>query len=384
VIAGCGRIDFDERSPADAAPADAVPACTASQLGAPLTVTAASFPTATAAGDLDRDGKLDLVVQHGQSVSVLRGHGDGTFEAGVAYAAADGSCPQGSESVAIADLDRDGNPDVVTSDCTTVSSATNGGLIVLLGNGDGTLRPWVRYQVGQAVNAVAIADLDGDGILDLVGTTYYGGSAVGVLLGNGDGTFRTHVDYNVDAFPSYVAIVDVDRDGKLDLAVANESGLGASVLLGNGDGTFRPQVEYATGSLPEALAVADVNGDGRLDLLVANDGDVASNGISVLLGNGDGTFTAGAALTDNLPWSVAVRVNSPLDIIVANSTSPGAVTVFTGTGPGTFAPGVDVAVGDLPTSVITADVDGNGIDDVVVTSQNAGTLSVLLATCTAH
>ena len=377
VLAGCGRIGFD------AFGLDATPACKASDLGPGHDVMVGTAPTSSAAGDLDRDGKLDLVVQHGTSVGVLRGHGDGTFDPIVDFPAADGACSLASEAVAIADLDHDGALDVVTTDCTGVNSATDGGAIVLLGNGDGTLRPWVRYSTGNAVNGIAIADL-GNGNADLVATDYYGSTVIGILLGNGDGTFRPHVDYSVDAFPSDVAVADLDGDSKLDLAVANESGVGISVMLGNGDGTFRTTVGYASGTSPESVVAADVDGDGKLDLVVANSAEATNKGIAILRGNGDGTFQTATTLADDYPWSVAVRVDAPLDIVVANNANPGMLEVLHGNGDGTFQPGVAHAVGSFPTSALIADLDGDGVQDVVVANNSGNTVTVLLGTCLAR
>src|SRR5208282_3578238 len=192
-------------------------------------------------------------------------------------------------SVAVADVNDDGKPDVVVTN-------GDGTLSVLLGNGDGSFQPPVTYNPGlQEPTGVAVADLNGDGKQDLAVPNGY--SKVSVLLGNGDGTFQAPVSYGTGGNGPYaVAIGDVNGDGNPDLAVATSCG-GAcdgtvAVLLGNGDGTFQPAVLYDTGVYlaPAAVAIADVNGDGIPDLVAADFYGVPTGNISVLQGNGDGTF----------------------------------------------------------------------------------------------
>jgi dienelactone hydrolase len=134
---------------------------------------------------------------------------------------------------------------------------------------------------------VAVGDFNRDGQLDLA-VANQGSDNVSVLLGNGDGTFRTVVNYSTGpgSFPRSVAVADLNGDGKLDLVVGDSSSNNVGVLLGNGDGTFQAAANYGVGSSPVSVVVGDFNGDGKLDLAVA------SYGVSLLLGNGDGTFQA--------------------------------------------------------------------------------------------
>jgi len=210
-------------------------------------------------------------------------------------------------SIAVADMNGDGKLDlVVTND----GSNTVG---VLLGNGYGWFWPPLTYPSGGALpTAVAVADVNGDGIPDLITSNTCGnscpGGAVGVLLGNGDGTFQPAVTYGSGgARATSLTVADVNGDGKPDLVLVNSDSNTVGILLGNGDGTFQPAVTYGSGgSLTASVAVADVNGDGKLDLVVANnvgEGEWGST-VGVLLGNGDGAFQNAVSYSSGGPsWS---------------------------------------------------------------------------------
>src|SRR5579863_2720775 len=142
--------------------------------------------------------------------------------------------------------------------------------------------------VGLSVSAVA--DFNGDGKLDLVGGSYLS-TAVSILLGNGDGTFQPPVDYALSNGPTQIAVADFNGDGKLDLAVATADDRLAT-LLGNGDGTFQPPASFNIGGAASSMVAGDFNGDGKTDLVVTTcEGfEHCVGAVSVLLGNGDGTF----------------------------------------------------------------------------------------------
>ncbi|MGA7446357.1 MAG: FG-GAP-like repeat-containing protein [Terriglobales bacterium] len=308
-------------------------------------------------------------------------------------------------SVAVADLNGDGTPDLVVANYCQNANCNAGAVEVLLGNGDGTFQSAVTYSTGgYYANSVAVGDVNGDGVPDLVvadwcGTVdqygcLYQSGAVSVLLGNGDGTFQPAVIYNsggLDAFS--VAISDLKGDGRLDLVVSNTYYGGGDyngsvgVLLGNGDGTFQPAVSYDTGGfLAASVAIGHLNGNGIPDLVVANfcaDNDCypANGEVGVLLGNGDGTFQP-VVLYDSGgegAYSVALgdmRGNGILDVVVTNRVLGGSVDVLLGNGNGTFQPAVGYtakgweadtypAIGWGIDSLAIADVNGDGIPDVV-------------------
>jgi hypothetical protein len=324
----------------------------------------ASAAVSLAIGDVNGDGRLDLVVvsgyisspDSGASVNVILGNGDGTFQAPNEFFSSAGN---GANSVLIKDVNGDGHPDLILADgCQSpnCSLGSNGGVSVLLGNGDGTFQAEVIYDSGGVqAQSIALVDMNGDGYPDLIvanlcengrncdlnGLTGTGGpGGVSVLQGNGDGTFQSAVSYysgGYDANP--IAIGDVNGDGLPDVIVANncESGSdcahkvgpgGVSVLFGNGDGTLQAAVSYSSGGYgTSSLAIADLNGDGYPDVVVAGNksaGNYPHGQLGLLLGVGDGSFQEPASFQSrgySAEGLAALDVNGDgrPDVVVVNN-----------------------------------------------------------------
>jgi hypothetical protein len=342
-------------------------------------------------GDINRDGKPDLLVGSyfcsptcfvGR-VNILLGHGDGTFlDFGTGFYPTAGP----GARLAIADVNADGKLDMLASGCAAPRNCSTGVVTVRTGNGDDSFSGANVFGTGGVFpSSPAVADLNGDGKRDLV-VANSGNGTVGVLLGNGDATFQTAVTYGTGGVAAQqVRIADVNGDGKRDLIVANACTSSAncpfspgsvSILLGNGDGTFQPAVAYGSGGDDAfSIAVADVNGDGKLDVLVTNSyadtGCCLDGPLGVLQGNGDGTFQP--VITYNL----GVRIQQ---IAVADVNRDGkrdlvartdhGLMVLLGNGDGTFqAPVFNNTGGFGPGGIAIADVNGDGRPDVMVTNK---------------
>ncbi len=369
-----------------------------------------------AVADVNGDGKLDLMVANGNgggggSVAVLLGNGDGTFQPAITY---DAGGTQ-TDFVAVADVNGDGKPDLVVANSISLTIG------VLLGNGDGTFQPAVTYNSGGSPWSVAVADVNGDGKADIIvgdASSCYGCSGrglVGVLLGNGDGTFQPVVTYDSGGYsygtsPTALVLADLDGDGKLDIVMTNYCSNACtyptaegnvSVLLGNGDGTFHPAVSYGSGGYGlsiGALAVADVNGDGKPDLMVVNGNCVYGGGcgegtVAVLLGNGNGTFQPAVLYGSGVDNSASVAVgdvngNGKPDLMVTNFCAPGGCTdpgtgsvgVLLGNGDGTFQTPATYNSGGAwgAFSAVVADVNRDGQPDLLMVNFEGSSVGVLL------
>jgi hypothetical protein len=311
------------------------------------------------AGDFNGDGKLDLAVSTGATLSILLGKGDGTFNVTTFPTTA-----QFVGTLVAGDFNGDGKLDLAFPD------PFHNLVHLLLGNGDGTFTEVSTTAVGTDPVWAAAGDFNGDGRLDLA-VVNRAGANVSILLGNGDGTFSRKPSVKVGTKPNAVTVADFNGDGKLDLAVVNSSSNNVSILLGAGDGTFILKSSPATGASPYGIVASDFNGDGKVDLAVTNTcgnatscSPLASGSVSVLLGAGDGTFTVTSKVLTNYhkPLGIAAgdfNADGKTDLAVVGLSESSAL-ILPGNGKGVFGTPIGMNGGASPTAGYVAVGDFNG------------------------
>ncbi len=331
----------------------------------PMTFATGAPSDFVAVADVNGDGKPDLIVANNgyakpnstmrtSDVGVLLGNGNGTFQQQTTFAT--GFAPN---SVTVADVTGNGKLDLV------VANGGNDGVSVLLGNGNGTFQHQATFATGGDPLSVAVADVNGDGKPDLI--VHYDGG-VDLLLGNGNGTFQSQKTIAARFPPANnLVVADLTGNGKPDIIFAD--GDSVAVMLGNGNGTFQTPTTFATTSNTDFVAVADVNGDGIPDLVALTSGLYGGDSINVLLGNGNGTFQSPiVTLPGYDPFAVAVadiNGDGKPDLVITNDFGKG-LEVMLGNGNGTFQRQQTVAVPGWYFGPVTlADVNGDGKPDIV-------------------
>jgi hypothetical protein len=329
---------------------------------------AGGYLGATVAGDLNGDGKTDLVVTKLGGVSVLIGNGNGTFQAPVSYSVGN------PIAIAVGDFNGDGKPDIAAT------NSNGADLSVLLGNGDGTFQAAVNYGTNGYSNHLVVGDFNRDGALDIATAL----NGVHVYLGNGDGSFRTPVNYSISASLYSLALADFNGDGAPDLAVGTNAGV--CVLAGSGSGTFPggcQTIYSSTVGYAYRVFPGDFNGDGKADLAVES----TYGSVVVLIGNGDGSFQA--------PTSYSIFSNSQnlaigdfngdgfADLVTSSSNYSNTVQFLFGNGDGTFqaalpSPPLTSAFSPYLAGLAVGEFNGDGVTDIAVADYYGSVVHVLL------
>jgi hypothetical protein len=374
------------------------------QFSGPHNYPAGISPAAIVAGDFNGDGKKDLAVADygdsttgaGAGVTILLGKGDGTFQPGV-------HCSVGPilGAIAAADFNQDGKLDLVVTTGVGPNSLV-AGITILLGNGDGTLRVTTSIAL-DGPRSLAVGDFNGDGKLDVAAgiddsptTTAH----LSILLGRGDGSFSPPANYAMPGalIPWSVAVSDFNGDNYLDVAVSTFALSSIGIFLGKGDGTFQPQLStsFPNGSSGDSVAVGDFNRDGKPDLFATNQKFCVNVippchpfvGGRVLLGMGDGTFQAQDLLTGSSGYnhtdSTAIAdYNSDGNLDLAFTSNDGvtsSVSVMFGNGDGTFQSPVAFTIASAPRFLVAADFNGDNRPDLALPNPGGNSVSILLNT----
>lgn len=337
----------------------------------PATVLLAPTPElldAAVAADFNGDGKLDLAVaqennlSHGE-ISVELGKGDGTFGKPIVSP----MISTGTNLLLTGDFNADGKTDLLIGEDYVL------GFGVLLGKGDGSFKTEVDTAVSNGFLSLAVGDFNGDGKTDVVVSNNGTGSnpLMNIYLSNGDGTFRAGAQYTAP-FYSSVSVADVNHDGKLDLVVTSFA-VALQVFLGNGDGTFQNPISGPNALYSGGLVIDDFNGDGKLDVVA-----ITYDGIAFLAGNGDGTFqnpTYSDSAFQFCCQLVASDVSGDGKLDLVNVNAGSGIVVMLGNGDGSFqAPLTYGSPGQISSGTLgVGDFNSDGIADIGMANQGVYT-----------
>lgn len=356
---------------------------------APVGLVGPSAIRALTAGDWNRDGKLDLAVSTDTGVSRYLGFGDGTFTSAATFLS--GHSVFGG---AFADVNRDGWPDLVVSDAGTspVGANTPQGVTVLPGDGLGNFGSPLLFPSLDVAKSIAVADVNRDGRPDVVAKNSFSPDqqTVSVLLGDGGGNLGARTDYGANSNALGMALADLDRDGRIDVAGAGQGNNGApagivSVLrgaIGGSFGSLGAKTDYGNvGVFATATDGADVNGDGKADVVLV--GTISGSPYAgTLVSDGAGTFIGGsvAPMTGVDPRSVVIadmNRDGRLDLVIGNGNAPSCYVMLGSFS--TFGPPLARATNNGPPNyVAVGDLNRDGILDVVAGSPSSASLSILI------
>jgi hypothetical protein len=344
--------------------------CARGFFAATQVLTTGQTPDGLAAADFNGDGALDFVVANRNSTTTDIFLGLGGGRFGPSSGFEAGMFQTG---LAAADFNGDGRPDIALGGTFGVASWT--------GAGDGTFQLAQTLPANLFTSWMTAGDFTGDGALDVAVTDFTQGQVI-LFEGDGRGEFVRHASVGTADEPTFVAAADFDRDGKLDLVVVDPGGDDVHLLLGTGSGTFPVVHLYGLMFDPTIAAVADFDGDGNLDVAVNDMG-----GIGVLLGDGAGGLRLGPRVpsASGVVWLTSADLNGDgiADLVAGIVTNGigsgnGLVRIFVGNGDGTFRAGQTIPIGTLPQATVAADLNADGHPDLAVTDYSESTLTILL------
>lgn len=335
---------------------------------------------------LDTDSNLDVAVSSfSGNISVLTGTGDSGL-----FASAQTIIAAGTISIGAADMDGDSDNDLVAAFFRSDSIGW------LQNDGSGVFSVAPSYAVGAAPESIVAANFNsGDGFVDFA-TANRSGNTITTWMNVGDGTFASSTTYTIGNFqgPSGLVASTIDEgNSDIDLVATNQNGSDLSVLLGNGDGTFqdeivpRPVIDdrlFPIGSInsPEGLVTGLFDGDTFLDVVTAND---RTSSVSVMTGNGDGTFnpandTGQFPVGNNAGAITAGHLNGDLNLDVVTASFFGnQISVLLGDGLGGFGAPLNISVANRPRAVAIGDLDNDGFGDIITTNTNGNDISVFMS-----
>ena len=350
---------------------------------ATATETANSESDALTLSDFNNDGTLDIaLVNYEQSnMIVLLGDGSGAFGNVAIYSTGNESQPS---AITVGDLNNDGRVDIV------VANSGNDSLGLFFGNGDGTFINQTTISTGDDSYpiSVIVGDINNDRMLDII-VANFGMDNVGVFVGNGRGLFGTQLTLSTGngSEPYAIALGDFNNDNYSDIVVSNSAAGNIGVFLGNGTANFTQQTTFYTGNLSYTIgvAVADYNQDSQLDIAVVN---AEKANVGLFFGNGNGnflnqiTFSTGSG---SYPITIAAadfNADRVADIAITDLVESN-VKVFFGDGNGNFGNQITLSTGSdaAPYSLAIGDINSDGLPDIAVSNDAETNVDIFLNAC---